>query len=71
MHHFSLTVVHPPRAMMGTPIMPKARYLNKTGVDLIINVQRVGKPLRLSGLQIQSLLPQGEQNALHVDNAIV
>jgi hypothetical protein len=45
---------------MGTPIMLKARYLNKTRVDLVINVQQVGKLLRLSGLQIQSLLLQGE-----------
>jgi hypothetical protein len=34
-----LIVVHLPRAIIGTPIMLKARYLNETRVDLIINVQ--------------------------------
>jgi hypothetical protein len=69
MRLFSLKVVHPPRAKIGTPILPTARYSKTTGADPVINVQRVGKPPRLSGLQIKRLLPHREHNALHVDNA--
>jgi hypothetical protein len=71
MYHISLKVVQPPRALRGTPLVLKSRHLMKTGADPVINVQLVGKPPRLSGLQIKSLLPQGEQNAQPVDNAMV
>ena len=71
MYHISLKVVQPPRALRGTPLVLKSRHLMKTGADPVINVQLVGKPPRLSGLQIKSLLPQGEQNAQHVVNAII
>ena len=67
MHLFSLMGVQPPRAMKGTPNMLKARHRARTGVDPVTNVQRVGKPPRLSGLQIKSLLPHGEYNTLYID----
>ena len=62
--------MQPPRAIKGTPNILKARYL-VTRVDPVINVQLVGKLPYLSSLQIKDLLLQGEQNALHIDNAIV